>query len=543
MLVDRESFLRRRSARLLVVAALLMLSCFFLIPSRCSSNSQLAPSGSSFEEVTYKTGNLTIVVSTDVGVFSPYVQHTLREHAELNGLGRETLVGLLACYFAATGAVQSPNDFMLALGPTLEKYGYGHALPIIAAVAIENLLRPTPSPFEQATSGLMATANPAIVRVVVHRSEKTFLACARNSHSSARAYYNPRLNEVGLLLDMAMFRTHYGHLESLRGSERMIIPAFVAFLEGQFSTQCAHEVSHAVQDLCSASCFSIPFISEGEATRQGFVRRRRCLQNLLLYDLFYAYAKGRYDGERIRKRLDIVHAIGDPPLSPTEVRRLREIRHMAEHKRLKPVSESIVLSPDGFYSGSAQEVRERFLQAWVTCSVAMRSTSAREALQRVMADAFEHRPIDAGASARVDGEVSQFLATPVRANLSSKQMWEDAEQYWSVDEPVSGVFYQWIYSTDDTDHRALVYLGDTLLHMGYFIEAREMYEAAARLTGGSVLTIGRLADVFARCGQRESAKAGYLEALRVPSCGPSDDAYKEWVKVRLRELDGPIRFP
>jgi hypothetical protein len=92
-------------------------------------------------EWTYRWEQLTVVVRTNAGVYSPALQLLgMDSHAGPKATQPEKLMGFARTFFVATSAPRVDHTFEF-IEPLARKWGPGHALPILAAVALENLQR------------------------------------------------------------------------------------------------------------------------------------------------------------------------------------------------------------------------------------------------------------------------------------------------------------------------------------------------------------------------------------------------------------------
>src|SRR5262245_24507548 len=163
-------------------------------------------------EWTYRWEKLTIVVRTNAGVYSPALQALgMNSQAGKEATRPANLMALARAYFVMTTASQVDHTFEF-IEPLARQWGPGHALPILAAVALENVLRPIPtlsggpvSAYTLSQAGqlleTMAAAidprRPGVLRITVHGESLGFRhAAERAVHTSANAYYDGGRNEA-----------------------------------------------------------------------------------------------------------------------------------------------------------------------------------------------------------------------------------------------------------------------------------------------------------------------------------------------------------
>src|SRR5262249_42641694 len=106
-----------------------------------------AESTNSWAEWTYHWKRLTIILRTNAGVYSPTLQALgIDSSAGPEETRPANLMKLLRGYFVMTSSLTTDQLFEF-IEPLARKWGPGHALPILAAVTLENLQRPVPTPF------------------------------------------------------------------------------------------------------------------------------------------------------------------------------------------------------------------------------------------------------------------------------------------------------------------------------------------------------------------------------------------------------------
>ena len=264
-------------------------------------------------EWTYRWDRLTVVVQTDAGIYSPTMQALgMAATAGAEATRPAKLFELARSFFVMTSAPRVDHTFEF-IEPLAQKWGAGHALPIVAAVALENLQRPIPTMFggqlsaytfgqggslQTVTAGGIDPKIPGVLRIIVHGQPQRFRRAAeRAAHASAKAYYDVGRNEVGLLLDMTMFRQYYGFHDKRPGDHPAIISAFIAYAMDAFNEDSGHELAHVAQQQSRRAAYSLPVIREGEAEVQGQTRRRNGLHFNFLYNTPEAWFTGRFNGE------------------------------------------------------------------------------------------------------------------------------------------------------------------------------------------------------------------------------------------------------
>src|SRR5262249_23760504 len=108
-----------------------------------------AESEPEWAEWTYRWGQLSIVIRTNVGEFSPSLQALGMDNIiGTEGIDGTKLMSLANQYLRMSSEVRldvDPNfDF---IEPLARKWGPGHSLPILAAVVVQNVQRPVSTLF------------------------------------------------------------------------------------------------------------------------------------------------------------------------------------------------------------------------------------------------------------------------------------------------------------------------------------------------------------------------------------------------------------
>src|SRR5262249_1356727 len=267
-------------------------------------------------------------------------------------------------------------------------WGFGHALPIIAAVAIENVTRPIPSVFVRGVETFAAQdlsrvaaasidlSKPDTIRVVVHSDANAFRdAALRGGHGFGRADYNAEKEEVGLMLDMPRFRALYSSLEQDPKLRILMLPAFISYVSEAFNDDSGHEMAHFMQRQVAEKAYTLPAIAEGEAEVNGYTRSRAGLLYSLTYNTPEAWLQGGFDRQVLAYRVDLMQKAGRPPESPFEVQRFQELRTLKDQGKLIHVSELLTRTQD-FYTGDESEVWSRYLHSWALYLLAVRDVAA-----------------------------------------------------------------------------------------------------------------------------------------------------------------------
>jgi tetratricopeptide (TPR) repeat protein len=500
-----------------------------------------------YEKYEYKWNNLKIVISSNVGFFSPKLHSYLSTHGKINKFSIKQLTDLITVYFVATSYFDT--IFSMQLDDIVEKFGHGHALPIIVAIAIENIQRPLPALFGnreqfenilrnemvEAKGGRINPTSPTTLNIVVHRDLNSFLPFAQKAHTFGRAYYDHNNQEIGLLLDLKLFREYYGHLENIKGEEHLIIPAFISYVSSLFNDDSGHEIAHLYQDLSHDSTYNIPMISEGEALVQGFVRRRNGLYYALMYNTLDFWINGKANTEKLQHRIQIAYKIGKPD-SPFETDRINELYEFYKDGKFIPLRELLSLDFSNFYSGTKETVRLRYLQSWATCLIGIRNKEFEKVLRKTVKNYIQNQKMEGSDVVFLESKIYEFLQDPRGLLVTKEKMWNDAEYFYKVDQNLSGLIYQWIYSTDPSDIIALIYLGDVLFSGRQYLLAHRYYNKAIQKQPENILAKGRIADIYAKTGQNKKAKKLYEDLIKEETTDPDDAMIQMYIKQRYLDF-------
>jgi tetratricopeptide (TPR) repeat protein len=521
--------------------------------SPCSGIAQVRPAEKSAEigwsELRYSWRSLQISIRTDAGLFSPALQK-LRQDETIGPFSTDKLVKFVQGYFVMTSGLRSDgeqDDFCLQFDRVLKQWGLGHTMPVIAAVAIENITRPIPSVFVKRVDTFTAkdlskmsaaSIDPSkrdSIRVTVYSKPDGFRdAAQRSGHGFARAYYNAAENEIGLMLDMERFRRLYSNIESDKDRRILMLPAFISFVSEAFNDDSGHEITHFMQRQSSHKAYTLPAIAEGEAEVHGYTRSRNGLIYSLMYNTPEAWTQGQFDSKRLKYRVELMLQAGRPPASPFEVQRFQELRALAEQAKTVRVAD-LLARTTGFYDGDESDVWSRYLHSWALYLMAVRDGESAELLRNAVIARVSGQPASQLERA-LDAKLKAFIADPVGFKVTTKQILADAERVYATDPSFAGLFYAWAYIADPFDVRAIVYLGDSLYRGGDLSSAEKYYREARRLRPMSALPLLRLGDVEAQAGNREKAIALWAEAIRTTSKDDGEEMYRSLARKRSQEF-------
>lgn len=488
----------------------------------------------------------TITVRTNAGVYSPSIQGGGK--AAPRSAGRPTPEQLMAtarAFFVMTSAPRVDHTFEF-MEPLARQWGHGHALPIISAVALENVQRPMPSVFggpltamtHEMTAASAAGIDPSrlgSLTLVVHGDVPGFRrAAARVAHASAKAYFDPARGEVGLLLDMDRFRRFYGRFEREPQRQPSILSAFIAYTMDAFNEDSSHELAHAMQHQTGRLGYALPAVREGEAEVQGLVRRRNGLTFNFLYNTPDAWYSGKFDRRVLDARLTAIQQFGRP-MHPFEVDRLGALQALQRAGGLIPAGRLLGMDAPAFFLGTPAEVESRYAQAWALCLLAIREKPAGELLRQAIDGRVRAAPrLD--VEARLDQLYAAFIQDPWKLKVTKAQVWADAERFYGIDKIFAGAVYAWAYVVDPTEVKSLVYLGDALFAAANWPAALQQYESAQRRHERSALPMLRIGDVYAQMGEPDQARQRWQQAMDSRAEGPDEQAYRTLAKQRLAAL-------
>lgn len=506
---------------------------------------------SSYQRVEYDWNEIKIIVSSDAGFYSDFLSERLAISDQINGFTPEELTEFLQIYFVSTSYFDTeiPMDFP----DLIEEFGHGHALPIIAVIAIENLQRPLPAlfghrelvanindsdkgVFEQ-LSGRIDSTKEGQLLITVHTDQAVFKRRAiAQGHSFTRAYYDPKKNEIGLYLDMKRFRQVYGFFEQQEGLEHYIIPSFVSYVSTAFNDDSGHEIAHAYQNQSKDLAYNIPVISEGEALVQGFTRRRNGLFYTLLYNPFELWQDEKFNSEVLQRRVEIAYSIGKP-MSPFEADRILELRTWSDEQTLIPIYDLLLTDWREFYSGSDEDVRKRYLEAWALLLMAIRDEEVGEHLRHIVQAITLNENLPSDEMDELQREFISFIDDPMELIVSIEQMWVDAERIFPSDPNLAAVIYQWIYLAEQGDFLPLIYLGDALYRDGHYHLALRYYTKAQKIAPERFLPTSRIGDVYFSIQSVEEAKRIYSLALKKNIISSAEQFTANIIRERMKEIE------
>jgi tetratricopeptide (TPR) repeat protein len=491
-------------------------------------------------EWTYRWKQLNIVVRTNAGVFSPSLQALGVD----NRTGPEptrpaNLIQLVRFFFVWT-TLNYGNQTFQFIEPLARQWGPGHALPILAAVALENVQRPIHTLFggtisapvfsnsgqlELISAGGINPELPGTLRIVVYGQPLEFRhAAERTAHASAKAYYDAGRNEVGLLLDMAEFHRFYGHYDKLPDHLPLLLSAFIAYAMDTFNEDSGHELAHVYQQQTRLRAYVLPVIRECEAEVNGMVRRRDGFLFNFLYNTPDAWNSGRFDQKLLKNRVEMSRRTGRP-MSPMEVDRLVALKALQSSGRALSTAQLLAMDAGEFFSGSTSDIESRYAQSWALCLLAIRDKSAAQILAQVI-DARFAKEQRADLEADLDARVTRLISDPMQLQVTKETVWKDAEQIYAIDPVFAGTFYAWIYLIDPGDVRALIYIGDALYEGGNLHGAMRYY-LAARERSGSALPLLRIGDIYSEVGDREAALRTWRDAAVTSEPGANEAFFRK----------------
>ena len=515
--------------------------------------SSLAAQQSNWAEFDREWRSLHVSIRTDAGVFSPALQNLDRAGKRIEPFSHDELSGFVGIYFAQTSVLRTLSvagleDMFDATAVTEgNRWGYGHALPYIAAITMQNIIRPIPTSFGKAApmpptaefvrGGSIDTSKPDYLRFVVYSNLDQFHERAKQSgHPSGRAYFDAARHEIGMALDMQRFRSLYANLEKDPDRRILIIPAFIAYVSDLFNDDSAHEIAHFIQEQSKDPAYRLPAIAEGEADTNGYYRSRTGLFYSLTYNSPEWWTDGKIDEAQLQFRLTILKRMGRPPRSPFEVQRFNELKSLGEQGKRIPVGKLLSLGPE-FYSGDASDVWSRYLQSWALCALGNSSDSASELLRAAVAARLAGHP-DLNTEATLDSGLNAFIAKPVTLAVSKDLMSKAAEDIFKQDPTFSGVINAWQYIADPTNVRALIYLGDSLYRGDDFNAAEKYYREALRLRPDSALPLLRLGDIEKETGNLPKATEFWHRAEHTSSTDQDEAMFRKEALERQTKFSG-----
>ncbi len=507
------------------------------------------PADPSFEQIVYQWGNIKIIVSTNAGIYSERL-HNRYAGLSNNNDDAERLIGIIQSHFMLTTALdhtfEDSANFMLP--EVINKTGIGHALPIIWAVAIENITRPIPSLYgdrataftwnlEQTEAGIIDPNKKGVIKIIVDTNYESFSLKAKEmGYSFSQAYYVPIRNEIRIYLNMEQYIKFYSYLEQKKDGEYLIPLGFISYVSNTFNDNSGHEIAHFFQSHSGDLAYEIPFISEGEALVQGFVRRRDGLDQLLLYGFTEFWGEDGLDKEKysvvIPERIKQYMEIG-MIISPFEMDRIVELRKWYKAKTLIPLSDLLTTDWNGFYSGSEEDIKKRYLQSWFICLFAIRSESIEENLRSVVEATKNNEQIPAESLAFLEGVYDYYLKD---FPPNTGELWQKAEETYKQDKKLAAVLYQQIYVSDPSDYTSLIFLGDILYEDSYFDLAFYYYKKSHNIAPENIVPLARMGDVYYATGNFLDAKKVYEEALEKISTNEYESFLVEIISKNLKEL-------
>jgi hypothetical protein len=542
MIRRSKSYRKVQCARHLVFALL----AATVISSSAAQQSQSGQGSSKkWLEYDYVWHSLHISIRTDAGVFSPVLQNLFRENKKIGPFSHDKLAGFIVSYFLLTSVVRTDGVSAVGettIGPLTQKWGPGHALPYIAAIAIQNIERPTPTIFSKratmaglygfAHGGSVDVSQPGNLNFVIYSNIEEFHEKARQSkHSSERAYFDATRNEIGLALDMQRFMGFSSHLETDESRRILIIPAFISFVSDAFNDDCAHEVTHFIQVQEKNPAYRLPAIAEGEADLNGFYRSRTGLIYAFVYNAPEWWQSGAINEEQLQFRLKVLFKTTRPPKSPFEVQRLNELRALEKQGKRIPVEKLLSFGPE-FYTGDASEVWSRYLYSWALCSLANSSDSSGELLRKAVAASVAGHP-DLKSDAALDSRLKAYIADPIGLTVTKEEISRAEEDIFKQDESFAGIFDMWAYIADPTDALAVIYLADSLYKGCDFTAAEKYYREGLRLRPASALPYLRLGDIEMEAGNLAKAGGFWRRAEQTASNDKDEDMYRKEASDRL----------
>lgn len=488
---------------------------------------------------------LTVVIETDAGVFSPSLQRARAGGDRIGDETRRDMVRHVQAFFAGTSTLNT--RFSLEVDQVIDQFGLGHAMPYIAAVAMENLERPIPATFGRRVeiddlmrgkavkkwAGQIDSKRPGELRIVVHATYPAFLAAAaRAGHSMSRAYFDPTRNEIGLFLDMKRFHHFYARLESDRSMRKLMIPAFISFAGTTFNDDSGHELAHAYQKQSGDRVYALPAIGEGEALVNGLTRNRSGIEQTLILNDAAVWIAGKHNPDRLHYRYRTLSTMGRP-MAPSETLHLQQLREWKRRGQLIPLRDLLALTDEEFYAEPSAEVRKRYLQSWILCLTAIRQRDVEELLRRVVGA----REIDPQALTALETKIGEAIDDPARLIVSKEKMWQDAEKMFQSDQNLAAMIYQWVFYADPKEYRALIYLGDAFFANLQYEPAMKYYELARQLAPGRPIPLSRVADVHAHCGRIEEALPLWRAAVAAQATDEDERACQRFSRERIAAAD------
>lgn len=507
------------------------------------------PADPSFEQIVYQWGNIEITVTTNAGVYS---KHLNDKHSQLNNDSEEikSLIGIIQSHFMITGALPHTfeNSAKFMLPEVISKVGLGHSLPIIWAVAIENITRPLPALFgdqtsahiwnlDEAEGGMIDPNKPGKLKIVVDTNLETFVQNAKEmGYSFSQSYYIPALNEIRIYLDIEKYSKYYGYLEQESEREYLLPLGFISYTSSTFNDNSGHEIAHFFQNHSGDLAYQIPFISEGEALVQGFTRRRQGLIQQLLYGQSEFMNESGFDREKfsavIPERVKGYMEIG-MSFSPFEMDRIVELRKWYKEQTLIPVKDLLKTDWKGFYSGSQEEIKKRYLQSWLICLFAIRSEEIEGNLRIVVDAALNQEEIPEKPLSFLEGVYDYYLKDYPPA---TSELWIEAEEMYKKDKKLAGLLYQQVYVNDPNDYMSLIFLGDILYDDGFYDSAYYYYRKSQLIAPDNLVPLARIGDVYFATGNFLDAQNAYKEALSIPSTSEYEDFLVEWISSTLNKM-------
>jgi tetratricopeptide (TPR) repeat protein len=355
-------------------------------------------------------------------------------------------------------------------------------------------------------------------------------AAEHAAHSSAKAYFDASLNEVGLLIDMAQFNRFYGSVDKQPDRYPLVLAAFIAYAMDAFNEDSGHELTHVAQQQTQRPAYALPAIREGEAEVQGMTRRRDGLVFDFLYNTPDWWSKGRFAPEEINGRLKALTGVGRP-MSPMEVDRLVALKALWRSGRLIPAGQLLGMDFPAFFSGSLADIESRYAQSWALCLLAIRDKAVSQQLVHAI-DARLAKTPRADLEAELDRRLNAFIDDPHQLLVTREAAWKDAERFYAIDPIFVGVFYAWIHVIDPGDPKALIYLGDALYAGGNMHGAMRYYLAGQVMDSRSALPPLRIGDVLNQIGEGDAALRAWREAVATSRAGDDEAMYRRQAKER-----------
>lgn len=498
------------------------------------------------ESLMFHWDSLAVRVVTDCGVYSDRLGVDLQRSGQVSGKTRQAIREEVMSFFVGTSPPSS--DVSLRVDQWMEAYGEAHSLPIIAVVALQNLQAPLPvlfgdrKPYDdlvgttvvQKEVGFIDSSRPDTVHIMVSCDRARYQArAANNTHLFSAAYYDPDSKEIGLFFDLDRFRRYNSELEADSVEADRIVSAFAGYAVGRFNDYSSHELVHVYQDQAKDPAYAVTFVREGESLVQGFARRRAGLRYQLLYGDFLSQDRDSRDPDHLAWRVQVAAQAGNVPITPLELELIDELRAARMAGKLQPLDRLLRLDRASFYSGSAAEVRLRYLQAWVAYKVALNNKALQEGFQSAARSASTGARFPVDSLRQLQAAIDAFLTNPIELQVPFDSIWSDAERIYQIDRTFAGFFYAWAHVAAPDRYLPLVYLGDAMYRARYFEAADRYYRAAARKEPRARLPLIRLGDVALKGGDTAVASSYYRRALDGTPVDGADSASVDFLRALM----------